>query len=268
MALLAVLAAWLAVPTARADTISLEGSGGAISFDGRGGHPADHSPGPQGTQGNGNGPPGTSVPNPLTAYLPTLMATAAGGSCITVLTQSFPTAAGAASINRNYSTGWSILLRHYIPCPGVAVPVPPSAVAASWWQVHGVDLLSRPRPSIAPGYALSGKLAYLETGAQIDQDFSNQTPLGTLAIAATGRLYVDWGDGTGWQGPYSTAGGPWPLGTITHTWDSPGPYTVTVQERWSATWALGGSTGSLSSLATVGAIPAFEVRELESVRNR
>jgi hypothetical protein len=141
-------------------------------------------------------------------------------------------------------------------------------VAASFWALHGADLLGRPAPSIAPGYGLAGKLGYLETHAATTRQFSNPTPLGPLTIAARGTFLVDWGDGTGSQGPYDTAGAPWPDGQITHAWDDVGRYDVTVVEVWTATWSLAGTNGDLAALRTRGAIRQFEIRQLESVRNR
>src|SRR2546421_395935 len=149
-----------------------------------------------------------------------------------------------------------------------APPLPPAAVAGSFWSLHGADLLGRPAPSIAPGYALAGKLGYLETHAQTERQFSNPTPLGPLTISARGTFLVDWGDGTGQQGPYDTAGAPWPDGHITHSWDDIGRYDVRVVEVWTATSSLAGTHGSLAALRTEGAIQRFEVRQLESVRNR
>jgi hypothetical protein len=167
-----------------------------------------------------------------------------------------------------------MLLTYYQVCPGAqptpagAAPLPPGAIAGTFWAQHGVDLLGRPAPSIAPGYALAGKLGYLETHAPTTKQFSNPTPLGVLTISASGTFLVDWGDGTGQQGPYDTAGAPWPDGQITHAWDDIGHYDVNVVEVWSATWSLAGAHGTLAALRTEGTIPNFEVRQLESVRNR
>jgi hypothetical protein len=146
--------------------------------------------------------------------------------------------------------------------------LPPAALAGSFWAVHGADLLGRPAPSIAPGYALAGKLGYLETHASTTRQFSNPTPLGLLTISAHGSFLVDWGDGTGQQGPYDTAGAPWPDGQITHAWNDIGRYDISVIEVWTATWSLAGADGSLTALRTQGTMPRFEVRQLESVRNR
>ncbi|MGH9206688.1 MAG: hypothetical protein ACRD1G_09050 [Acidimicrobiales bacterium] len=241
----------------------MQGTGGTISFDGAGQQPGGIASGQPGGAAGGSGSAGSN----LAAYLPTLTDAPGGGFCIIVLTEPYPTPAAAAGVNGNYSAAWGVLLRHYTPCANTALP-PPSAIAASWWQVHGRNLLVGPQPRIVPGYALVGKLAYLEAGTQLSQSFGDITPLGTLDITAKGRLFVDWGDGGGPGGPYSSLGGPWPTGDITHAWDNAGHFTVTVEERWTAQWSLGGDTGDLTQLSTVGSIPAFEVRQLESIRNR
>lgn len=168
---------------------------------------------------------------------------------------------------------WGALLSQFPPCPGVHVPggraaVSPQQMAAGFWASQGTNPLLRPAPRIRPGYGLAGETAYLETGGSNGQYFADPTGAGTLDIAATGTFWVDWGDGTPLAGPYSSTGGPWPNGDITHTWDNAGHYTVTVYETWHAVWHLGGQGGALGGLRTVGTIPGFEVRQLVSVRNR
>ncbi|HET9732418.1 MAG TPA: hypothetical protein VFP54_07045 [Acidimicrobiales bacterium] len=129
-------------------------------------------------------------------------------------------------------------------------------------------MLQAPEPSIKPGYAITGNRAFLETGSPASRTFTHGTPLGNLTIAAQGTFYVDWGDGTPRSGPFDTSGAAYPNGTITHVWEDTGRYTVTVYEQWTATWSLGGQTGTLTGLQTTGTLPNFEVRQLESVRNR
>ncbi len=131
-----------------------------------------------------------------------------------------------------------------------------------------MDLLARPEPFIAPGFALAGNPAYLQAGLPMTETFSNETPLGTLNIVATAQVFVDWGDGSGWHGPFGTAGGPWPGGDLTHVWDLAGTYDVAVEATWTARWSLGGQQGTLTNLSTEGTLEGFPVRELESVRNR
>jgi hypothetical protein len=129
-------------------------------------------------------------------------------------------------------------------------------------------MLPRPTPYIAPGYALTGNPGYLQTNAPTTQTFSAATPAGTLSITAEGSFLVNWGDGSGWTGPYDSPGAPWPTGQITHVWEDVGTYDVVTAEYWNATWSLAGQTGTLSALETYGSIPTFQVRQLEAVRNR
>lgn len=129
-------------------------------------------------------------------------------------------------------------------------------------------MLPHPAPHIAPGYALTGNPGYLQTNAPVARTFTAATPVGTLTITAQGSFVVNWGDGSGWTGPYRTPGAPWPNGQITHVWENVGTYDVVAVESWTATWSLAGQTGTLTKLETSGSIPAFQVRQLESVRNR
>ncbi len=125
-----------------------------------------------------------------------------------------------------------------------------------------------PKPTIPPGYAITGKTAYLVTnGTTSPPKFAEDTPLGPLTIEATGRYLVDWGDPglPGWTGPYAGEGQPWPDGQITHVYDVAGSYTVAVHEEWSAVWRLAGATGVLNGLATNATIPGFRAEQLQAV---
>ncbi len=123
-------------------------------------------------------------------------------------------------------------------------------------------------PSIPPGYAITGKVAYLVTDGTIaPARYQRSTPLGTLTITARGSYLVDWGDGTLplWTGPYREEGGPFPDGLISHTYDNTGTVTVIVRELWTATWALGSANGVLGALHTTATVAGFAVRQLQAV---
>ena len=152
------------------------------------------------------------------------------------------------------------------PTPGApAQPAPtPAELAVQFWRELP---LPSPQPHIAPGRAITGKTAYLETRGQTRRVFGQDTPLGRLELTATGTYYVDWGDGTT-TGPHDTEGGPWPDGKITHTYVDVGRYDVVVTERWSATWTLGGAGGDLSGLRTTGRIEDFPVEQVQAVIER
>ncbi len=150
----------------------------------------------------------------------------------------------------------------YTPCPGQpATAIDPVVYAVQFWQ----DIpLPTPAPSIAPGWAITGKYAYLETHGQRQHTFTRDTPFGPLVLMATGEYLVDWGDGEQ-TGPYDIEGGPWPDGQITHTYINVGTYDVVVTEQWSATWRLGGETGTLTGLSTEGRIEDFRVEQVQAV---
>ena len=185
--------------------------------------------------------------------------------------RSFPdpqSAAAAEAITDSYV--WRITDGGFLLCqdPGTAPERTPASEATSYWQVVGRDMLPRPSPRIAPGYMLAGKMAFLEAGSQSTAHFEHPTPIGTLVIDATSRLYVDWGDGSGPTGPHQGPGGPWPNGTITHFWTDAATYDVTVTQRWTGRWTLGEASGIVDGLETQGVIDDFEVRQLQAVVNR
>lgn len=160
---------------------------------------------------------------------------------------------------------WRRLTQDYEMCS--SSPAPAGGGAAEAQAFWGTVPLPKPGPHIAPGWAVTGRKSYLETGSTPTAQFTRDTPRGQLVIDATGPYYVDWGDGTS-GGPYSEAGLPWPDGTITHVYERIGTYDVAVTQRWSATWHLGGESGRLGGLRTDGRIDDFPAQDLQAVRNR
>ena len=190
-----------------------------------------------------------------------------GSRCFRIQQRAFTNQSDAEAFSGIYQIVAPIVVPRDQPCPASDVPEPaPASAAASFWRTLGEDQFPQPAPRIAPGYMLAGKLAYLEAGTQATAHFEHPTPLGTLVIEATGRLYVDWGDRTGLDGPHDGPGGPWPEGTITHFWTTAGRYDIRVVQRWTARWALGASSGTLDGIETQATIDAFEVRQLQAVR--
>ena len=211
----------------------------------------------------------SSVPAGYRAWSPRVNADCAA-PCLTYETETFPDEASAVEENAQQDQRWQNLTRQYDFCPGVTPPpgraAQPSAasLAQTFW---GEIPLPGPEPRIAPGYALCGKRAFLETGGSLSEPFTRETPLGTLTLETKGAFTVDWGDGTT-DGPFDFAGEPWPNGRISHVYQYKGTVTVRVTEAWTATWRLGGQSGDLSSLRTDATIENFEIRELQAVRNR
>lgn len=156
----------------------------------------------------------------------------------------------------------------YPPCPeqprapGELAPAEtPSMIARRYWERIP---LPRPRPTIAPGRAITGKLAFLETRGEVAHTYTTDTAFGPLEIVARGAYAVDWGDGET-SGPHSFEGKPWPHGQITHDYLNVGSYDIVVTERWTANWRLGGESGVLRTLQTTGRIEDFPVEQLQAV---
>lgn len=200
---------------------------------------------------------------------PYLVTLSDGSRCVRPNRRAFPTPVSAGTAEDAQDVLWRISAQDYPRCTRVAAPASTAAEeAAAFWRVAGEDLLPRPAPRIAPGYMLAGKLAYLEANTAPTARFEHRTPLGVLVIEATSSLFVDWGDDTGLDGPHDGPGGPWPHGTITHSWTTAAAYDITVIQRWEATWRLGdGPRTPLTELRTEAVIDDFEVRELLAVRN-
>lgn len=185
-------------------------------------------------------------------------------------------ALGPANPTPNATVSSWLTTVHFPNCPPSPAangqpprPLPaldPVTLAVQFWKTIPLPV---PRPAIPPGYAVTGKLAYLVTdGTTNPPPFTTSTPLGTLTVAATGTYRVDWGDAGGettWAGPYSAEGEPWPTGRITHTYDYTGTYDITVEEDWTAVWHLAGAGGTLAGLHTTAVIDHFPVEQLQAV---
>ena len=208
----------------------------------------------------GSGRTGTWPPEGWVPYL--RVATAPDGSyCVT--TDYHPPGLTAEDVNI-YDGGTRTPDGAFPQCPpaeGAGEPQSAAALAAHYWERIP---LPRPEPHIAPGWAITGKLAYLETRGRTTYEYTNSTPFGQLVIRATGRYYVDWGDGET-TGPHSREGRPWPEGEITHDYIWARTYDIVVTERWTAEWTIGNESGTLRELRTTGRIDDFRAREIQAV---
>ncbi|MCU4184573.1 hypothetical protein K6U06_09390, partial [Acidiferrimicrobium sp. IK] len=143
-----------------------------------------------------------------------------------------------------------------------ALATNPAVLATQFWQTIP---LPTPKPTLPPGYAITGKPAYLVTnGTTQPPPWTNPTPLGPLTITAHGTYTINWGDHTT-TGPYTTEGLPYPHGTITHTYDNTGHPTITITEHWTATWTLATNHGTLQQLQTTAQIPNLPIQQIQAV---
>ena len=129
---------------------------------------------------------------------------------------------------------------------GTPLETPEHYVERYWEEVP----LPTPQPYIAPGRAITGMFAYLETRGTTSHTYSEpqyalraadgrRDRAGTTSTGATGRGL----------GPIPLRAGRGPTGEIKHEYIHVGTYDVVVTERWSATWSFGGRSGTLDRAA-------------------
>jgi hypothetical protein len=151
----------------------------------------------------------------------------------------------------------------------------PAAAARLYWE----EVVEPPTPEplhIAPGYAITGLLAYLEIGGDPSPSWALDNPIGPdILITAKPRYVVHWGDRDAPPTRTTSRGRPWPggPGEITHAYRYQGDTQVRVEAYWTGSWRLAGEGPSaglaLPELAvpTVGTL-SLPVRQLQAVRNR
>lgn len=139
----------------------------------------------------------------------------------------------------------------------------PDDLARRFWDVR---LLPTPGIEVVPDFAVP-KPVCLQIHGEPAKTFHVDNPLGDdVAITATSSYEIDWGDGSPWQ-TTTSQGGPWPSGDVTHTYTHMAPAaTITVTQRWTATWAAGATRGTLDGLRTATSL-ALPVTQLQAVRN-
>ena len=163
---------------------------------------------------------------------------------------------------RPYAT-YSMTLPVCAKPPASEGPPPADGLARQFWDVR---VLPDPVLRIVPDYAITGKLVYLQISGPKVQHFDVDNPIGDdVAITATSKYVVDWGDGT--TTTTVSQGGPWPSGDVTHTYvDAVSSRTITVKQIWTGGWTAGAGRGDLADLQTTASL-ALSVTQLQAVRN-
>lgn len=159
------------------------------------------------------------------------------------------------------------------PPPAPPAPATEAQIAADVWQQ--VEDLPSPTVTVQPkAYAIAGKKVYLQISGPQTWTRTIDNPIGDdVVITATSDYVIDWGDPTddaSRNDVTTSQGGPYPDGDITHVYVEKSPKTtITVTQRWTATWQAGARTGTLSQLTTTADPPiTIEVRDLQAVRQR
>ena len=140
--------------------------------------------------------------------------------------------------------------------PTTPNPAPPPPTPDQYAQAMRAELETlAPKPilTIAPGWALVGRYAYLETNGNLTFTNNNQVIAWTCAVATS---TANWGDGTT-QTINRTTTGPWPNGSARHAYINARNYQVTVRETWSC--AIDTPTGA-TTLALNTLTPPLDLR--------
>lgn len=193
-----------------------------------------------------------------------------GQACIDLSVEAFGDQAAADAANAAVTSRLDYLRPSYGGlCPGAAADPAVAALMPSPQQVALSFLqdftLPAPQPVVAPGWALTGKTAYLDSNAQPTAQAGYDTVLGPLTFEARWtHLTVDWGDG---RGPlrYDSLGGPWPDGDVTTVYGDTATVAIDVVQYWTLTWNVGGGGGQIDGMSSTATIPDFQIRQLQAV---
>jgi hypothetical protein len=122
------------------------------------------------------------------------------------------------------------------PCPpGDPAGTPP--IPGWMYRAAARNMIKPPPPQlfIAPGFAIPGKRAFLETGGP-EQVFGDGTAFGSPLSwdCRYDSSTVQWSGipVTGHVPFHRRNAGPWPNGGVSHVFDEPGPVSANVRERW------------------------------------
>jgi hypothetical protein len=135
------------------------------------------------------------------------------------------------------------------PCPPIDPTggTPPPANIPGWmYRAAARPMIKPPAPElfIAPGFALPGKKAFLESDGP-DQYTATGIAYGDQVswTCAYTSSYVDWGDGSasGRSAFFRYESGEWPDGGVWHIYDEPGNVTVDVTDYWSCILSVNGT---------------------------
>jgi hypothetical protein len=159
--------------------------------------------------------------------------------------------------------------------PGQPAPVqpPPTPLEAAYYAwLYVIDLPS-PTASTQPSVGITGLDTFLTIQGQ--QGMVLDVPaLGYDVHFEISSVYdVDWGDprpdgtktGAAVTRNHKDQGGPYPDGTLRHQYIERGAATITITQRWSATWSAAGDGGSLpDSVETTGSL-TLPIQEIQAV---
>jgi hypothetical protein len=163
------------------------------------------------------------------------------------------------------------LLSQYPRCAGSArPPARPSPATAAALAFKQIVNLPKPTFAIPPGSSVAGLKAYMILSGPTTLNPAPINALGYLVKLHIKSVYdIDWGDHTpsSLQKNVSSQGGKgYPKGDVFHVYESKGTYTVTVTQRWTATYEIANAaSGTITDVLSTSASTQLPVQAYQAV---
>jgi len=156
----------------------------------------------------------------------------------------------------------------------VPPPPPPTPAQAAYQAWFWQTTLPDPSPATSPpDGAITGLDCYLAIGGPQTLSLDAAALGFVIHFDITSVYDIDWGDpspdgsalGRAVTTGHTTRGGPYPTGDLRHQYIQRGSATITVTQRWTATWSGGGESGTIADqLSTTSAI-TIPVQEIQAL---
>lgn len=215
------------------------------------------------------GRPRNALPRPATFVLdPQVLSGIDGRACVFIgQTPGDPASAlEAANETRAQELLATLPLCANSPRPP-AKPTPGAAAALAFHQIVG---LPKPTFTIPPGRATAGTRAFMIISGATAVDPGTMNVLGqNVNLHITSTYDIDWGDTTPTRysrNVTSQGGRGYPDGDVFHVYESKGTYTVTVTQRWTATYDItNGEAGTIADTLTTSSTTQLPVAAYQAV---
>ncbi|MDQ1397051.1 MAG: hypothetical protein QOG64_2310, partial [Acidimicrobiaceae bacterium] len=245
-----------AVSAPDSETIAVTGSTVADQF-----RPTTRPAGPRG--------PATPVAIPTYILDPQLLTDPVTGKPCAFLGQVPGDPGSVAELNAE-NTAMKLIGQYGLCSNSPPPPQRPSPGAAAAQAFEQDVKLPTPTFSIPPGYSITGTKTFMKFSSPQRIDPAPIDVLGyAVTLHVTSSYDIDWGDASPdriSRGVTSDGHGGYPDGDVWHVYADRGDYTVTVTQRWTATYEIAGvGPGTIADVLSTTNSMALPVKEAQAV---